>query len=193
MQRRSCQIPVAETMVLSRISVMAPSLAWKIITRSNARKAVTMPVLSFNPKPRAGSSLRLSGRGFLFTTDSPFAVRKSADVFVRWAQAHDERQMGKLLAPLCGAVNNLITNRCQYKGIQIAHVVDRKNARVCILIFKVVMAHDAHVFKIHGKAEPPGVSNANLEELLAMVRAPRSHAIVKPCAGCAGSSLCAPV
>ena len=38
---------------------MPPSQAWKISTRSNARKAVTMPVLFFNPKPRASSSLRL--------------------------------------------------------------------------------------------------------------------------------------
>ena len=123
-----------------------------------------------------------SGEAFLHTTENPLAVRKSAEVFVRQARAYDERQMGTLLAPLWGAANKGITIRFQYTaGIQGALVVDRKNARVCIVdklpgfsmpIFKVVIEQSAHVFKIHENAELFGVSNADLEELLATARAP---------------------
>ena len=73
--------------------------------------------------------------------------------------------MGKLLAPLWGAVNKLITNWIQCTGrIQAAPVVARKNARVCIVDkafgvldahFQGVEEHDAQVFKTHEKSGAP--------------------------------------
>ena len=110
--------------------------------------------------------------------EQPLAIRESADVFVRQARAYDERQMGKLLAP----------SRFQYTpGIEAAPVVDRRNATVCIVdklsgfsmpMFKVVMKRGAHAFKVHEKEELPGVSNAELEELLATARAPGGNVVV---------------
>ena len=103
---------------------------------------------------------------------------------MRQAGAYDERQMGKLLAPLWGAVSRLITNRFQNtEGNQAAPVVDKMNVRVCVVdklsgfsmpIFKVVAKHGGHTFKTHEKAELSGVTNADLEELLATARAPSS-------------------
>ena len=41
-----------------------------------------------------------------------------------------------------------------------------------MLLFKIVMERSAHVFKAHEKAELPGVSAEELEELLATARVP---------------------
>ena len=87
----------------------------------------------------------------------------------------------KLLATLSGAANKLISTRFQYTPRIEAAPVVHKNVRVCSVdklsgfsmqIFKVVMEYGVHVFIIHEKAELPGVSNAEIEELLATVRAP---------------------
>ena len=99
-----------------------------------------------NLKQRVSNSvLRIRVKASLCTTENPLAVRMPAEVFVLQARAYEERQMGKLLAPLWGAVNKLITNRFQCtEGIQAAPVVARKNARVCI-VDKAFWVLDSHV------------------------------------------------
>ena len=80
--------------------------------------------------------------------------------------------------PLFG-MRSVISSPAQEKfspGIEAATVVDRKNARVCIvarfwgfamLICNVVMEHGAHAFKVHEKTELPHVSDADLAALIA--------------------------
>ena len=68
---------------------------------------------------------------FSDTDPSLYEVKhKSADILARQARPWDERQTGKLLAPLWKVANDLIVSRFQeLKGVSPASVVDRKNAR----------------------------------------------------------------
>ena len=107
---------VVRTRTLSKIFARTPVLAWRIPTRSNAREAVTLPALFFRSKEACQQFLAaFSDSGFRYFTDNPWAVRKSADGFVRQARVFDERQMIELLPPppLGGTAKQLITNHFQ--------------------------------------------------------------------------------
>ena len=45
-------------------------------------------------------------------------------------------------------------------------------------IFRIVMEHGAHVFKINEKAELLGVFNAKLEQLLVTAQAPCGNVVI---------------
>ena len=129
-----------------------PSLAWRIPTKSSARRAVTMHRLVFQSKACQLFLAANSGKGFLYTACQQKSSFEKPQPLMsdRWESCW----------PLFGLrPNRLFSDRFnQTPGIEVAPVVGWKNARVCCVdkpsgfsmpTFKIVMVHGAHVFKIH--------------------------------------------
>ena len=100
--------------------------------------------------------------------------------------AHVRRRSSGI--PLWKAATQVTTAHFQNTaGISVAPVVDRKSARVCITdkmsgfkmsIFKMVVEHGVHVFKVEEKAELPGMSEEELHQLVAAASAAKRSVVV---------------
>ena len=162
---------VVRTRTLSKTIVRTLSLAWRIPTRSSASTAVTVPVLCFFPKLRVTSSLQLiraKDSGILLTT--PLAVRISSDIFVRQARAFDERGVQLINSSPATFSTHLES---------LLHLLStRKTPECALLTSSLVSERGDNVSKVRAKPELLAVSAAELEELLATIRAPSGDVVV---------------
>ena len=93
--------------------------------------------------------------------------------------------MWKFFAPLWSAAHQLIFSHFQFtEGISVASVVDRRNcitdkmSRFTMPMFKMVMEHGVHVFKVHEEAELTTVLDEELHRLVTAASAAKRSAVV---------------
>ena len=165
-------------------------MAWRIPQRSYARKAATTPRLVFFSKVACQQFLAAySGEGFRYSSHSvgcpqilpmSSSVRPEPVMSDRWVSFWPH---------FLGAANTLITNHLKYTpGIEAALVVDRKTPEYvlwkklsgCTMpIFRIVMEHGAHVFKINEKAGTPwSLQCKALSRLLVTAQAPCGNVVI---------------
>ena len=167
----------------------------KIPTRSSARRAATMTALRFIPKQRVSRSLqpiRVKGSFSLPKT----LWQRACPLMFLFAKPGTlmSARWGSVWHPSGLCLISASPATLSHTRNPTAPVVDKKKARVCVVdglsgftmsIFKIVMERGSHVFKVHAKAELPGNSAEELEELLATARAPPVGTLsFDPCLGC---------